>query len=134
MRFSWCWLVLSITLTAGKDLPGKESKVMGVPLADAPTRVAEMLRQMQQALFDRARARREEATRPVNSYDEFKAEIEKPGFLLAHWDGTRETEDKIQEETKATIRCIPWDVPTESGQCIVCGGRSERRLVFARAY
>src|SRR5207244_5910867 len=88
---------------ARRDLPGKESKVMGVPLADAPARVAEMLQQMQQALFDRAKARREEATREVNSYDEFKTEIEKGGFLLAHWDGMRETEDRIQNETKATI-------------------------------
>ena len=60
--------------------------------------------------------------------------IEQPGFIWAHWDGTRETEDKIQEETKATIRVIPFDGPKEAGQCMVTGAPSERRVVFARAY
>jgi prolyl-tRNA synthetase len=119
---------------ARRDLPGKEAKVMGVPLGEAPARIAEMLRQMQQALFDRARAYRDQSTREVNSYDEFKQEIEKGGFLLAHWDGTRATEDKVQAETKATIRCIPFDRKAEPGKCIFTGQPSEGRVVFARAY
>ena len=71
----------------------------------------------------------------MNSYDEFKQKIEVPGgFLWAHWDGTRETEDRIAAETKATIRCIPMKSEPEEGKCLKCGGRSERRVIFARAY
>ena len=70
----------------------------------------------------------------MNSYDEFKAKIEAGGFFLAHWDGTRETEDRIQEETKATIRCIPFDRKPEAGKCMVTGKPSEGRVVLARAY
>ena len=71
----------------------------------------------------------------VDSYDDFKKKIEEPGgFLWAHWDGTRETEDRIAAETKATIRCIPFDRPKESGKCMVTGQPSEGRVVFAKAY
>jgi prolyl-tRNA synthetase len=119
---------------ARRDLPGKEAKQFGVPLAAAPDRIVEMLKEMQAALFERARRRRDENTLEVNSYDEFKQKIESPGgFLLAHWDGTRETEDRIAAETKATIRCIPLD-KKEPGKCMVTGKPSEGRVVFARAY
>src|SRR5262249_50238085 len=74
------------------------------------------------------------ALRRGNTDDEFKQMIEKPGFIWAHWDGTRATEDKIQEDTKATIRVIPFDGPKEPGTCVVTGKPSERRVVFARAY
>ena len=108
---------------------------MGVPLSAAPGRIGEMLRAMQSALFDRARKFRDENTYEVNSYDEFKQKIEEPGgFLLAHWDGTRETEDRIAAETKATIRCIPFDRKKETGKCMVTGQQSEGRVVFAKAY
>ncbi len=60
--------------------------------------------------------------------------IEKNGFLLCHWDGTQETEERIKEETKATIRCIPFDAPEEEGKCIYSGKPSHRRVVFARSY
>ena len=71
----------------------------------------------------------------VDSYDDFKQQIEEPGgFLLAHWDGTRETEDRIANETKATIRCIPFDRKKEAGKCMVTGQPSEGRVVFAKAY
>jgi prolyl-tRNA synthetase len=120
---------------ARRDLPGKEAKVMNVPLGAAPERIATMLREMQTALFEKARAFRDANTFEVNSYDDFKAKIEEPGgFLLAHWDGTRETEDLIAAETKATIRCIPFDRKKEAGQCMVTGKPSEGRVVFARAY
>jgi prolyl-tRNA synthetase len=119
---------------ARRDLPGKESKQFGVPLAAAPDRIVEMLKEMQAALFERARRRRDENTMEVNSYDEFKQKIESPGgFLLAHWDGSRETEDRIAAETKATIRCIPLG-KKEPGKCMVTGKPSEGRVVFARAY
>src|SRR5581483_9091955 len=120
---------------ARRDLPGKEAKEMGVALTAAPGRIVELLQIMQKALFDRAKAYRDAATFEVNSYDEFKKKLEEPGgFLLAHWDGTRETENRIQEETKATIRCIPFDRKKEAGQCMVTGKPSEGRVVFAKAY
>jgi prolyl-tRNA synthetase len=120
---------------ARRDLPGKEAKEMNVPLTAAPARIGQMLQEMQTCLFERSRAFREENTHEVNSYDEFKKMIEEPGgFLLAHWDGTRETEDRIAQETKATIRCIPFDRPREAGKCIVTGKPSEGRVVFAKAY
>jgi prolyl-tRNA synthetase len=120
---------------ARRDLPGKEAKEMGVPLANAATRIGEMLKAMQTALFDCARRFRDENMHEVNSYDDFKKMIEAPGgFLLAHWDGTRETEDRIAAETKATVRCIPFDRKKESGKCIVTGQPSEGRVVFAKSY
>ncbi len=119
---------------ARRDLPGKESKVMGVPLGEAPERIIAMLRQMQTDLIDRARKWRDENSFEVNSYDEFKTKIEDGGFLWAHWDGTKETEDRVAAETKATIRCIPFGRKKEAGQCMVTGKPSEGRVVFARAY
>ncbi len=120
---------------ARRDLPGKEAKEMGVPLANAATRIGEMLQAMQKALFDRARNFRDQNIHEINTYDEFKKSIEEPGgFFLAHWDGTRETEDRIAAETKATIRCIPFDRKQESGKCMVTGQPSEGRVVFAKAY
>jgi prolyl-tRNA synthetase len=120
---------------ARRDLPGKEAKEMGVPLTKAAARVGEMLQEMQTALFARARKFRDENTHEVDSYDDFKKRIEEPGgFLLAHWDGTRETEDRIAAETKATIRCIPFDRKKETGKCMVTGQPSEWRVVFAKAY
>src|SRR5262249_45856983 len=89
---------------ARRDLPGKESKEMGVPLDGAAKRIGEMLKAMQTDLFNRARAFRDANLFEVNSFDDFKKRIEEPGgFFLAHWDGTRETEDRIAAETKATI-------------------------------
>jgi prolyl-tRNA synthetase len=119
---------------ARRDLPGKENKEMGVPLQAAPARIGEMLKAMQQALFDRAKACRDKWTEEVNSYTEFKEKIEAGGFLLAHWDGTRKTEEQIAAETKATIRCIPFDRKEEPGVCMVTGQPSQGRVVFARAY
>ncbi len=120
---------------ARRDLPGKEAKEMGVPLSTAANRIGEMLRAMQTALLERARKFREANSFEVNSYDEFKKQIEEPGgFLWAHWDGTRATEDRIAAETKATIRCIPFSRSKEPGQCIVTGQPSQGRVVFAKAY
>jgi len=73
--------------------------------------------------------------RSVDSYDEFKEAMkQRRGFILAHWDGTTETELKIKEETQATIRCIPLDSPQEEGKCIVTGKPSKKRVMFALAY
>ncbi|MFO0845799.1 MAG: proline--tRNA ligase [Gemmataceae bacterium] len=127
-------LAKNACVLARRDM-GKEGKVMDVPLTDAPDRIVAMLKQVQADLFHKAKAYRDAATCEVNGYDEFKKKLEEPGgFLLAHWDGTRETEDRIQEETKATIRCIPFDRKKEAGKCVVTGKPSEGRVVFAKAY
>src|SRR5947209_8188862 len=118
-----------------RDVPGKEGKQIGVPLAGVAQHVDRLLREIQQNLFERARKFRDANSFEVNSYDEFKQKIEEPGgFLWAHWDGTRETEDRIAAETKATIRCIPFVRANEVGQCMVTGQPSEGRVVFAKAY
>ena len=70
----------------------------------------------------------------MNSYEEFKIEIEKGGFISAYWDGTPETEELIKEETKATIRCIPLDEEKTPGFCMVTGKPATQRVLFARAY
>jgi prolyl-tRNA synthetase len=96
--------------------------------------IAELLKTIQANIFQKAVDYRASVTRDVNSYDEFKVEIEKGGFLMCHWDGTPETEERIKEETKATIRCIPLNGDTTPGTCMVTGKPSPQRVVFARAY
>jgi len=96
--------------------------------------VKDLLAAIQQNIYNKAYDYRTSATRPVDTYEEFKIEIEKGGFLLAHWDGTQETEDKIKTETKATIRCIPIEADKTSGNCMVTGKPSPQRVIFARAY
>ncbi len=117
-----------------RDRPGKEGKQFGVPLSSAAAVIRDWLVDIQQSLFNRAREYRDRLTRTVDRWEEFQQEIERGGFLLAHWDGTRETEDRIQEATGATIRCIPFDQPEERGSCILSGRPSTRRVAFARAY
>lgn len=91
---------------------------------------------IQRNIYDKALAFREANVRKVDTWEDFKEEIEKGGFLLCHWDGTAETEEKIQEETKATIRCIPVDsyVVKEEGKCVYSGKPSTQRVIFARSY
>ena len=96
--------------------------------------VSNLLSEIQQNIFDKALKHRQSMTRTVETYDEFKQEIEKGGFILAHWDGTPETEEKIKEETKATIRCIPLEGDTAPGVCMVTGKPSKQRVIFARNY
>jgi len=97
--------------------------------------VVEILEKIQKNLFDKALKFREDNTRPVDSWEEFKKVLEdKGGFLLAHWCGDAKCEAKIKEETKATIRCIPFDQKKEKGRCVLCGGESEGRVIFAKAY
>lgn len=104
------------------------------PLEGIADYVAKLLEDIQQNIYDKALKHREEMTRTVETYDEFKEEIEKGGFILAHWDGTTETEEKIKEETKATIRCIPLDGDKTPGKCMVTGKPSACRVIFARNY
>lgn len=104
-------------------------------LTDIDLKIEHLLDQIQKNLFDRAVAFRENNTYRVDSYEEFKRILdEKGGFLLAHWDGTAETEELIKEETKATIRVIPLNSTREEGKCIRTGKPSSQRVIFARAY
>jgi prolyl-tRNA synthetase len=107
-----------------------------VPQEGLAERVSDLLDEIQQSLYDQALQRREERTRTVDDYDTFKEVIEDDGgFVWAHWDGTEETEARIQEETSATIRLIPFDrEDDESGTDMVTGEPSEGRVLFAKAY
>ena len=96
--------------------------------------IEDLLKDIQENIYQKALKFRESQTREVNSYEEFKVEIEKGGFLLCHWDGTSETEELIKNETKATIRCIPLEGDKTPGKCIVTGKPSAQRVIFARAY
>jgi prolyl-tRNA synthetase len=104
-------------------------------LSDLPNKVSHLLDQIQKNLYQKALDYREEATNRADTYEEFKSILnDRGGFVLAHWDGTAETEAKIKEETKATIRCIPLNAKAEQGKCILTGKPSSRRVVFAKAY
>ena len=106
-----------------------------INLEGAEQYIDDLLKEIQSNLFDRASKFRSSHTQSVDSYDEFKRKIESEGgFILAHWDGTNETEEKIKQDTKATIRCIPIDQETEQGVCMVTGKKSTGRVVFAKAY
>ncbi len=106
-----------------------------VPVDGLDTFIEGLLEDIQSNLYNRAFAFRAEKTTLVNSYDEFKEVLDtKGGFVSAHWDGTSETEKRIKEETKATIRCIPLNNPLEEGTCMVTGQPSTQRVLFARAY
>ncbi|HNV99409.1 MAG TPA: His/Gly/Thr/Pro-type tRNA ligase C-terminal domain-containing protein, partial [Chitinophagales bacterium] len=96
--------------------------------------IKQLLEDIQQNLYNRALQFRENNTHAVDTWDEFKTRIEQGGFVSAHWDGSSETEEKIKEETKATIRCIPLDAVQESGTCVFSGKPSSQRVLFARAY
>ncbi|RYD87117.1 MAG: proline--tRNA ligase, partial [Sphingobacteriales bacterium] len=97
--------------------------------------IEQLLEEIQANIYKKAFDFRSNNITKVDSYDEFKRLLdEKPGFLSAHWDGTPETEQKIKDETKATIRCIPLDNEQEDGKCILTGKPSTQRVLFARAY
>lgn len=98
------------------------------------SKIGTLLEEIQNNIYNKALKFREENTIKVDDYETFKEKIEDGGFLLCHWDGTAETEEKIKNETKATIRCIPFDGESEEGRCMVTGKPSKRRVIFARAY
>ncbi|MBQ0122332.1 MAG: proline--tRNA ligase [Bacteroidales bacterium] len=117
---------------ARRDTSTKES----LPQEGLALRVKALMDEIQANLYNKALKFRDDNVFKVDTWEEFKEKIEKGGFLLCHWDGTAETEEKIKEETKATIRCIPIDscVCEEEGRCIYTGKPSHRRVIFARAY
>ncbi|MDB0681717.1 proline--tRNA ligase [Barnesiella intestinihominis] len=126
----------------GRDLENGTVEVMRRDTLEKETMSVENIEQVVKTLLDEIQANifqkalkyRQEHTITVDSYDEFKEKIEEGGFILAHWDGTTETEERIKEETKATIRCIPFDGDTTPGVCMVTGKSSARRVLFARSY
>ena len=106
-----------------------------VPLSGIADHIEELLETIQEDLFKAAKQRKDDATRNVDSYEEFKKEIENGGFIWAHWDGTPETEEKIKQETKATVRLIPSDEDDPiPGECMVTGKPSRQRVLFAISY
>ncbi len=116
---------------ARRDNKTKETK----PFQNIATYIQVLLEEIQSNLFERARLFREGKTTRVENFEDFQKILnEKGGFIAAHWDGTTETEERIKELTKATIRCIPLDAQAESGQCILTGKPSQKRVLFARAY
>lgn len=115
---------------ARRDTLEKESR----PIEGIAEHIKGLLDKIQQSIYDKALNFQEENTFTVETWDEFKAQIEKGGFVVAHWDGTAETEEKIKQETKATIRCIPLNSIEMMGKCIYTGNDSPKQVVFAKAY
>ncbi|MCB0488755.1 MAG: proline--tRNA ligase [Cyclobacteriaceae bacterium] len=111
----------------------KEKKVVSID--EVTTLIPALLDEIQQNIYTKALKFREEKTTHVDTFEQFKNVLdEKGGFVMAHWDGTPETEAAIKEETKATIRCIPLDAKEEAGKCVYSGKPSSKRVLFARAY
>jgi prolyl-tRNA synthetase len=115
---------------ARRDTLAKET----VPLANIASHVQNLLADIQQNIYQKALDYRSAHTFTADDYPAFKEKIESGGFILAHWDGTAETENQIKEETKATIRCIPLHGDVQPGRCILTGKPSAQRVVFARSY
>ncbi|MEO1486417.1 MAG: proline--tRNA ligase [Bacteroidota bacterium] len=116
---------------ARRDLLTKEI----VPADEVVERIRHLLDDIQTSIFQKALDFRNDSITTADTYDEFKAILEeKGGFVSAHWDGTPETEERIKDETKATIRCIPLHAEEEEGQCILTGAPSTKRVLFAKAY
>lgn len=126
-----------------KDLENKQVEIArrdtlekhSYPIEGLVDHLKNILNQIQENLYLKARNHRDSLITKVDSYEEFKAALkEKGGFISAHWDGSMEVEEKIKAETKATIRCIPLDAPEEEGICIYSGNPSKKRVLFAIAY
>jgi prolyl-tRNA synthetase len=115
---------------ARRDTLSKET----VPLDGIENKIVALLDEIQTNIYQKSFAFREENTFQVDTWEDFKTQIEKGGFIEAHWDGTSETEEKIKAETKATIRLIPLGTTEESGTCVYSDAPSKQRVVFARSY
>jgi prolyl-tRNA synthetase len=116
---------------ARRDTLEKET----IPAGEVTARIIRLMEDIQTNIFNKALQFRSENTFHIDKWSEFLEIIDNQGgFIMAHWDGTSETEEKIKEETKATIRCIPFDSHEEEGKCIYSGRASKRRVLFARSY
>ena len=117
------------------EVARRDTKTKGtVPFAGVADHISALLDEIQQNMYNKALAFRDSNIRKADTWEEFLKLIEQPGFISAHWDGSSETEDKIKELTKATIRCIPLNNPQEDGKCVFSGAPSKERVIFARAY
>ena len=106
-----------------------------IPVESIKDEIPQILEDIQQSLYDKANDFRLEHTTEVNSFEEFKDILKnKGGFISAHWDGSTESENKIKEITKATIRCIPLNIDKSEGKCVFSGKKSDQRVLFAKAY
>jgi len=132
-----------IRLTIGmRDIENKQIELVRrdtleksfISFENITQQISQLLDSIQTSIFNKAKTFRDNNTYTTDSWDEFKEIIEKGGFVRAHWDGTTETELKIKEMTKATIRLIPENNPKETGKCILTGKPSEQRVIFAKAY
>jgi prolyl-tRNA synthetase len=128
-------------MVSRRDRPMKTKE--SVPLGDLPGKIPDLLAEIQQSLLERATRWRDEHTRRIDSREEFyafftPANAERPeihgGFAFSHWCGSSECEERIKQDLKVTIRCIPFDSAVEQGACVHCGGASERRVLFAKSY
>jgi prolyl-tRNA synthetase len=117
---------------ARRDRPGREGKI-SAPLAELPQTIERLLAEIQQAMHDKALAFRQANTHDAKTYDDLKKAVE-TGFAFAPWCGGADCEAKIKEETRATMRCIPFDQPPTSGVCVYCGKSAPESAIFARAY
>ena len=115
---------------ARRDTLEKET----LQVAEIETKIEHLLEKIQSNLYKKALTRKEEKTYKADTFQEFKGLIENGGFVWAHWDGTNETEERINEETKATIRCIPLQKTDDSGECVYSSKPSIQRVLFAKAY
>tara|TARA_B110000116_G_scaffold238605_1_gene225536 strand:+ start:786 stop:2258 length:1473 start_codon:yes stop_codon:yes gene_type:complete len=115
---------------ARRDTLEKET----LQIAEIETKIEHLLEKIQSNLYKKALSRTEEKTYKADTFKKFRNLIEKGGFVWAHWDGTSETEEKIKQQTKATIRCIPLEKTEESGECVFSGRPSKQRVLFAKAY
>jgi prolyl-tRNA synthetase len=116
---------------ARRDTLTKET----IPIENVNVYVSKLLEDIQTNIYNKALQFRKENTFYIDTWEDFNKTLDgQGGFIMAHWDGTAETEEKIKEETKATIRCIPFDTPDEEGRCVYSGKPSKRRVLFARSY
>lgn len=115
---------------ARRDTLTKES----VSIDSVVSKVVDLMDEIQTAIYEKALNFKNDNTFEVDSWEDFKLQVEKGGFVMAHWDGTPETEQRIKDETKATIRCIPFENSPEAGKCVLTGEPSNQRVAFARAY
>mgnify|MGYP006138519979 FL=1 len=116
--------------TARRDTGEK----FGLTLDAASVKISELLDEIQTSLFNQALEFRAENTHSVSTWDEFKTIVAKGGFIKCGWDGTAETENKIKAETKATIRCIPFDGDPSELKCIFTGNTAKHQVIFSKAY
>jgi len=121
-------------MASQRNKPGRDEKFT-IPLDSIADMIPELLESIQVEMFNEAVRKRDARTWSIDSLDEFRSAIvEKPGFYSVWWDGNTEDEARLQQETKATVRCIPLEQPEGSGECILTGRKTSTKVILARAY